>query len=87
MTGLESERLAYSFFQQYVDSNVENITLIDGQYAMKLRNNPGRTNDWVNTPIKDSEISTIYQALPPGLLAGGGSVPTAQPFNSIGLGN
>jgi hypothetical protein len=68
LTGLETEKLTYAFFQRYVDKNVDSISLANGQYAMKLKNHRGQTSDWINTMVKDSDISAIVQGLPPNFL-------------------
>jgi hypothetical protein len=70
LNGLDLERLTLASFQRYVEANVESISVANGFYAMKVLNNRGKTNDWVATPVKDSDIPSIVQSLPPALMGG-----------------
>jgi hypothetical protein len=68
LSPMDMERVVFSSFQNYVDQNVESVSVANGYYAMKIKNNAGKISDWVTTPIKDSDIPSIMQSLPPALI-------------------
>jgi hypothetical protein len=72
LNSLELERLTLLSFQNYVDNNVDGISVSDGRYSMRMKNGRASSSDWVATPILDKDIPTIVESLPPSLLANSG---------------
>jgi hypothetical protein len=68
LSPMDMERLIFGSFQNYVDQNVESVSVANGHYALKIKNAAGQTSDWINTPIKDSDIPGIMESLPPALI-------------------